>query len=485
MRLSSLQAVCKKKFIQKWILDYHQSMHAIKILLIEPNESIAELITKSLQRSFKAEVQLFQTSTEGIESLKKGDNFSLVIARNFSEAAEGGIQDPIAANLLNTVYDLSLKIPLIIIGEFEHTFKKYALVSEPLRLEEVNRLVLKALGMRKEDFEHLKLPDYVPFPLKHFYLMTTSPCDIYIKLLKKTGEEYAKKLNLGESFDKKELQKYEELGVLNFYILKDEYDGFLNALFIQAKMNLKKSTSLEESTEMTGDSFVISSDMMRTLGITPVCIAMVEQTINLMKNQILKTDKLGLLLKKLLDDKMSYSYRHSFLICALSYTLLPKMEWGSGDQQAILLEKICMVSYFHDIYLDDERFLKISDQSQLRKANLTSREMDIVNNHANKAAILIQSYPKLPQGVDMIIKQHHGVSNGVGFPEVLSTTISPMAIFFMVVEDFAINILATSEPAENLAHSMREAIKPLKEKYQLPSYRKIVSEIESLLAPKK
>jgi HD-GYP domain-containing protein (c-di-GMP phosphodiesterase class II) len=138
-----------------------------------------------------------------------------------------------------------------------------------------------------------------------------------------------------------------------------------------------------------------------------------------------------------------------------------------------------MVSFFHDIYLEEEKLLKIMDQESLRKANLTPRERDAVLNHANKAALLVQGYPRLPQGVDVIIKQHHGVSNGVGFPEVLTAAISPMAIFFVVIEDFVTCILENSESLNFtpiLAH--------LKQRYQLPTYRKIVTEIEHMLLKK-
>lgn len=460
-------------------------MKTIKILLVEPNESIAEVITKSLHLSFNADVVFHQTSTEGIERLKKGESFSLILVRNQSDENPYAQVDHIAKLFLNTIYDLSLKTPLIVIGGFEHTFKKYAMISEGFQIENLKHLVLKALGLKKEDFDYLKLPNYLAFPVKYFYLMSTSPCDIYIKLVKKTGDEYVKRLKCGENFDQIELKKYEELGLIEFYISKSEYQDFMKWLFVKIVEGMKKTKTLEESMEAVSESFVLSTDLMRRLGITTDCIEVVNQTILTMKNQIQKTDQLGLLLKKILDDKMSYSYRHSYLIAALSYTLLPKMEWGSGDQQSILLEKICMVSYFHDIYLEDDKLLKISDLEEMKKAGLSPEECDLLNNHANRAAVLIQSYPRLPQGVDLIIKQHHGVSNGVGFPHILTAGISPMAIFFMVIEDFATKILAIPEPPNNLVNSMKEAIKPLKKKYQLPSYRKIVTEIENMISTKK
>lgn len=451
----------------------------LKILLVEPNESLGGLITQNLEREFGAQVTYFKTAVSAIESIKKENFFDLFVVRNNSlETVEAPIEQ-IAALFLNVIYDQSLKTPLIVIGEFEHTYKKYALVSDRLRIEELNRLVLKALNLKKEEFSHLKLPDYIPFPTRYFYLMSLSPCDVYIKLVKKGGDEYVKRLHLGENFTKEDLKKYEELGLSEFFILKDDRELFMNGLLTQSLRSLLAPHTIDEAVVMTGDSFIISSDLIKSLGITSTCVTMVDQTVSQMRAQITKSDKLGLLLKKLLDDKLSYSYRRSYLICLISYRLLPKMEWGSSEQQASLLEKISMVSFFHDIYLEDEKNLKIMDHESLKKAKLTSRDRDLILGHANKASLLAQTFPRLPQGVDIIIKQHHGVSNGVGFPEALTVAISPMAIFFVVVEDFVTCILEQDDLTNFTA-----TLKYLKERYQLPTYRKIVTEIEKIVTKK-
>ena len=452
----------------------------LKILLVEPNEDIGDLIAKNLERELGARIIHYKSGAEAIESVKKGEFYDLYIVRNMSiETVEHPIEQ-IAALFLNVIYDKSLKTPLIVIGEFEHTYKKFAMVSDRLKIEELNRLVLKAVNLTKEDFDHLKLPDYISFSTKFFYLMTLSPCNVFIKLVKKTGDEYVKRLHFGESFTKDDLKKYEELGLEELYILKEERELFMNGLLTQSLRNLRVAQNNEETFVMTGDSFVISSELVKSLGISSTCVAMVDQTVQHMRTQITKADKLGTLLKKILDNKLSYSYRRSFLICLLSHTLIPKMEWGTSDQYAGLLEKLSLVSFFHDIYLEDEKLLKIMDLETLRKSNLTPRERDSILNHANKAALLVQSYPKLPQGVDIIIKQHHGISNGVGFPESLTVGISPLAVFFVVVEDFATCILE-----HNNLENFPNIVKYLKLRYQLPTYRKIVNEIESLVIKNK
>lgn len=451
----------------------------LKILLVEPNESVGDLIYQNLMREFGAKVVNLKSALDAVELLSKEEYFDVIVVRNNSLETVDQPVEQIAALILNAIYDKSLKTPLIVIGEFEHTFKKYAMVSDRLRIEELNRLVLKAVNLKKEDFIHMKLPDYVPFPIKYFYLMTVSPCDVYIKLVKKSGDDFVKRLHFGENFTKEDLRKYEDLGLVEFFILKEERELFMNGLLTQSLKNLRAPHTIDEAVVMTGDSFVISSDLIKSLGISTTCVAMVEQTVSQIRTQIIKADKLGGLLKKLMDDQLSYSYRRSYLICLMSYTLLPKMEWGSQEQQASLMEKISMVAFFHDIYLEDEKLLKIMDSESMKKAQLNPRERDAVLNHANKAALLAQTYPRLPQGVDLIIKQHHGISNGVGFPDVLTSSISPMAIFFIVVEDFVTCIL-DHQDLDNFVN----ILKYLKQKYQLPSYRKIVAEIESVIIKK-
>lgn len=453
----------------------------LKILLVEPNESVGDVIAKNLEREFGAKVVTYRSGVDAIELVKKGEFFDLFVVRNNSLETVDHPIEAIAALFLNMIYDNSLTTPLIVIGEFEHTLKKYALISDRLRIEELNRLVLKALNLKKETFGHMKMPDYISFSTKYFYLMTLSPCDVYIKLVKKTGDDYVKRLHFGESFTKEDLLKYEDLGLEDFYILKEERELFMNGLLTQSLKNLRAPHTIDEAVVMTGDSFVISSDLMKSLGISSTCVAMVDQTVTQMRTQITKSDKLGLLLKKLLDNQLSFSYRRSYLICLMTHTLLPKMEWGSSEQLPSLLEKISMVSFFHDIYLlEDEKLLKIMDYETFKKAQLTPRERDAVSNHANKAALLAQGYPRLPQGVDMIIKQHHGVSNGVGFPEVLTAAISPMAVFFVVVEDFVTRVLEQGN-----IDDFTPIMTPLKERYQLPTYRKVLTEIEAVVGKKK
>ncbi len=447
----------------------------LQFLIIEPRAQIRGLLKKNFEEQFDAKVLALPSSSEAINILDKGSNFTAIITRN----SDGEIS--LANGILNYLYDHQLSIPLIVIGEFEHALKRYVVVSDKLRIEEVNRVLLKVLNLKKESFKHLKLPNYLSYPIHYFYEMSIAPCDVYIRLNKKNGEEYIKRFNESEEFTKADIKKYEESGLEEFYISKDDNIAFMNALLVQTMIKVQDSKD-EKVNEVLSNTFSISTDMMKKLGITPEAKALADTTIGEICQQISKTNQLGILLRRILDDTLSFSYRRSYLISLIAASIMPNMEWGGASKKTEMISKIVMVSFFHDIYLEDDKLLKIMSLEELRAAenSLTTEEKHLIVGHAHKAAFLLQSYPKLPSGVDLIVKQHHGTSNGVGFPEKYSISISPLSILFVVLEEFAHQLLTAKEMNVNLI------LKKMNEKFSQPAYNKIVIEIQNLIkAPKK
>ena len=90
----------------------------------------------------------------------------------------------------------------------------------------------------------------------------------------------------------------------------------------------------------------------------------------------------------------------------------------------------------------------------------------------------MQGIPKLPQGVDIIVKQHHGQSNGIGFPDKLSSSISPLAIFFIVIEHFVTLLLEYKEKI-----NFEVIFDELYNTHTLPSYRKIIDVLRLKFSP--
>lgn len=461
--------ICKNLCVLIFKLMYDLFMK-LKFLLIEENSKVLEILKKNCEESFGAQVVSFSKAQDALAVFNAQNDFNLVICRNIID------DENTALLIINHIFDHKLSALMVIIGDFENPFKRYVTVSDKLRIEEVNRTILKQLGLKKEDFKFLKLPDYVGYSIQYFYNMQSAPCDVYIKLSKKEGDEYVKRLHSGESFNREDLEKYSKLGVLEFFILKEDCDKFLNAMLLQSVKQIKEVKG-EEKVNVLENTFVISQNIMTTVGITPQAKILADQTIAAIADQVSKTDQLGKLLKKILDNNLSFSYRRSYLNSLLIATILPKLDWVSGEQLQNILLKMTMVSYFHDIYLEDETFLRVMNQEDFKKVEkrLVGVEKELILNHAHRAASLLQNYPKLPTGVDMIVKQHHGVTNGVGFPEVYSSSLTPLSILFIVVEEYAHQILISDENID-----LEKINEHMLKKFSLPSYRKIAEVLASL-----
>ena len=91
----------------------------IKILLVEPNETVGDLIKHNLEREFDAKVQVCRSGLEAALIIKKAEYFDLFISRNQTDALVPKEPEPVAALVLNALYDNSNKTPLIVIGEFK------------------------------------------------------------------------------------------------------------------------------------------------------------------------------------------------------------------------------------------------------------------------------------------------------------------------------------------------------------------------------
>src|SRR5690606_6673317 len=99
-------------------------------------------------------------------------------------------------------------------------------------------------------------------------------------------------------------------------------------------------------------------------------------------------------------------------------------------------DKLSFIAYFHDIALNTDEEAMIHSNQELKNSPLNRPSKLLVEKHAQVAAELVAKYPHAPMGADQLIRQHHGTLNGIGFSEHFGSNISPMAIVFIVAEEF-------------------------------------------------
>lgn len=448
----------------------------LKLLLIESNDRVLKLLSEGLSLDFDAKILSTYKAFEAKQIIDH-ERPNLIIVRNQYKIDDEKVE--MANTIMNHLYDVHSKTPVIVLGDFEFPSGVFEVLPDRFRIEELKRLIVKLLKISTTELKKLKLPDYVPLAIQNFYLMEVASCDIYIKLQSKGEEKFIKRINRDDSIDKAAVQKYEENNVQHFYIKKDDHTHLLNQLLQQS---LEKIVNVARSGrgvhEINSDTYSISQNLIDAVGVTDHTVRLSNVAIAAMSKSIEGHKEISNLIRDILDNQGSYAYKRNYLISALCHEIAPFMEWGTGEQLSLQLEKMTYLSFFHDIYLRSESHLKVFSNDDVK--DLEMEEGDLVLNHANMAANLIQSFPKTPSGVDTLIKQHHGTSTGVGFVNNYSAGISPMAIAFIVIEKYAYHILEHNSVELAGVVAKKRIFHDLYEEFTLPSYKKIVDVLNKL-----
>jgi hypothetical protein len=77
-------------------------------------------------------------------------------------------------------------------------------------------------------------------------------------------------------------------------------------------------------------------------------------------------------------------------------------------------------------------------------------------------------------GADLIMLQHHGMSNGIGFANNFKDDISPLAKVILIAEDIANYIYDCSKKNLSINQEIDQLIETLRAKYRNHTYQKII-----------
>ncbi|MDD0853436.1 hypothetical protein HBN50_10020 [Halobacteriovorax sp. GB3] len=449
-------------------------------ILLEKEQRVIDILKPVLEKEFSVTVHVGSSEEELERLMAIPSTFSIVLARNLYETDDERIY--FAQLAFNKIYDLKCEKPIVSFGSVDFNYNHLRSLTDRFRVNDLFIAIKDLLDLGTKRMEELKAPEFLPVPLSNFYLMTSCCCDVYIKIQKEGMDHYVKRIKMGDTFDKDVIQKYELMNLDSFFVRREDHDIFLNHLMSQSVDKVVKTKKIKDHIEVTTDSYGISQNLIDDLGVSDQLVNMSNVTIGSMMKNIEDTT-FGELLRDLLKNQDSFSYKRSYLISLFAHQIIPHMEWGQSQKQLKAnFEKIAFVSFFHDILLKDDELLKINSNEDLANANLPGFKVTLVKEHANKISTMVQQFPKAPAGADVIIRQHHGVINGVGFAEKPSSNISPMALVFVVIEDFVTRLLIQLETGKI---SAREIFDELEPKYQLSTYKKVVSLLKAVVRPKR
>lgn len=427
-------------------------------LLVESNPRIIDIYLLNLSTYVGLDIMVVSTVNDALQVLDK-QPFKLIISRASLE------QKNLAELIAEKMGQLQLSIPLFVIGHGVYPKLATGVLGGSLDLKGVVKGAAQALGITAQQMAQKKVDDFFPIHSRYIQQINLPPTDLFEKSAEGQFHVIAP---ADQKLDHSLLPKD-----TFFYVPKLERLQIVNLVTSELISQLDdKDLNPDEVIQAGASNMELLSKKLMSIGITEETIQLAKKSMGSLAQNVKKNKELGKLLKRMLSNQAGYLFRHTQVVTYVSMHLVKNIDWGTPEQE----EKINFICFFHDIALENDIQAKIKNKEELRKSTLDTREKNLVDKHAQLAAELVHKYPHAPMGADQIIRQHHGMLNGIGFSANFGANLSPMAIVFVVAEEYTRIIIER----ENGPYDAKEMVKHLKATFPTSRFQKMIEIVEKI-----
>lgn len=446
----------------------------MQIILVEANEIIRDLISLNIKTYLGVDVILRTNAQEAIELMNILPEIDLVIS-----SVKNGDENS-CSDIAQFIIDGDNDIPLIVLGDMPTTpagIEEIATSSAESDWENTIKIAAKSLGISEDVISKRKIPDFIPITINYFFNLSTSCCDVYIRIKKGPSDyQYVKRIHQGDVFSQDVIKKYHSQGLKNLYIPKDQQSNFTNFVSNNlVKMLNQPSLSPDEKLSIMGNSYDIATREILKIGFNSATVQLTETIINNMVETFKDEEKVSPLLRKIINSKTSYIYQHSHMTAVVSSEILKNL----GEDDPTSHEKMSYAAFFKDISLADrEELAQINSFEELENATISEEDWDMVFNHALEGAVLIRHYPEAPLDIDNIIKHHHGSPNGKGFSVTgQDSKFDLLSLVFIIAVEFVNELMSYKVKGG----TPKPVIEELRKKYTSEETISIIDALEKTL----
>ena len=436
-------------------------------LLVENNSKIESFFVLNLLTWVGLDTITKKNADFALKFLENsGDKVNLIICR-----VKIGQEDT-AEKIQQFLTNNNLNIPFILIGKPDDSKKGLPYVENSLNIKALIKESAKALGITAQEMITKVVPDFFPIPINYFLVIKRPICPVYARNID-DETKYDLRIQKLQNFETSFIEDMIREGIDFLYIDKMARLEFVQNVTSELIITLA-TDELSQGEKLTANEqgLELLSAKLMTIGITDETVKLAQKGMQ----DIIQTSKSYLkitdLIQAMLKNQNSYLYLHIQLITYIAIHIVKNIDWGSQEQQ----DKIAFIAFFHDIVLTSDEQAKIHSAYELKKSNLSEEDKKIVERHAMMAADIVAKYPRAPMGVDQIIRQHHGQTNGIGFSDSFGANISPLSAVFIIAEAFAKLILEK----KNAKINREDALTELKINYSSGKFSKIIDLLYSI-----
>lgn len=290
---------------------------------------------------------------------------------------------------------------------------------------------------------------YISVPtdaLIHFKLL---PFDLYIKI---SEGKFLKRIPANEDIDESTVQAFKAKGVTDLYFERKHNRDF-SLLLLNNMINKveKDYTSADEKQKAVNEVFVTTKELVQSVGLPPRVIEVCESVMESISLDVMKgKDKLSNYLSQMkVQSNLNFQFRFVELTSFIATQIVEHLNDSDKEEQ---IKKIVFASFFCDISLSEVGHLDYRTEESIK--DLWPEDKKAILEHALKSSQIASKYKNAPVDSDVIIKQHHGSIDGIGFKDASGGTL-PLSRCLMAAQELAFAILKESDkPAETVINNV-------------------------------
>jgi response regulator RpfG family c-di-GMP phosphodiesterase len=387
----------------------------LKVLIADDEEEISEILSFIVKSSLKCDVEVAFDGKSAIERLSKGDISLIICDYNMPFKNGGDVYNFILESMPSCKYVMCSSDAPVQHDEFKDQSSFYGYIEKP-NLSSGTKAIINKIKSELPQIPEANIHDYTPISPQLLLRISEMPSDVFLKL---SEDKFVKVFNEGAIFDELDLLKYGLQDGSKLYTFNVSADVFITRICESIFKTLNASNS-DNKVEANLQVHFLLTSAFKEFGLRESLIPLVDVQIKEAFELCKSNKSLSLLFDRLLKSKESYLSKHSFMVAAVSVSIAEKMTWNSTTTG----QKLVVASMFHDI------FLKETSTFEMLNVAIETRDEDFLS-HSQKASELLDKVPGMPPDTSRIVREHHEVGEGEGFPRGISISkTSPLSQLF-------------------------------------------------------
>ncbi|MFN8370944.1 MAG: hypothetical protein U0T83_10020 [Bacteriovoracaceae bacterium] len=390
------------------------------------------------------------------------------------------------APLKQYLSDEKIDIPILIIGECKNPdYQKYLVVRQKYNIQDVLKTLAKYFKITAKAMSEKVVAEYYPIGVKFITNLDNATTDIFVKnAIDPLNYSFTKIVNKGEH-PKKVIDYCFEQKIDTIYIPSLDRLKIVNdvTLKLLSSITTNSNLSLNNKLELNEQGFELAAGNLTDTQILNEEIQELHKAcLDSTKEVIKKIPGIKELLDALINNKSGHVYTHSILISFVCNHIVKNVNWGGQGHS----EKLSYISFYHDLHLvqlfkDNPQYK--NEEDLYHDPKISEQDKKLIQEHAKIIGEMIAKFPRIPIGADIILKQHHGATHGVGFVKNYTDDISPLAKVFIIAEAYVTEILREqnypiTDKLDFSKINKKEIIMDLNSKFKKSSYRKIIEVLD-------